>query len=422
MCRYTLRIEWCIINNDFIGIHERRRERGRCMLTSLALIFIIGLVLSAIFKQFKLPGLLGMILTGIILGPYALNWIDTSILNASADLRQIALIIILIRAGLALDISALKKVGRPAVLMCFVPAVFEIIGITLLAPPLLGVTYIEGALIGAVVAAVSPAVIVPRMLKLMDEGYGKSKNIPQLIMAGAAVDDIFVIVLFSSFLALEEGGSFSPMSLLEVPVSIGLGAVLGVVVGLGLIKLFKRIHMRDSTKVLVMLSSAFLFIAFEHLLGPIVPISGLLAVMAMGAMIYKGYDQVAKRLSHKFNKLWVAAEVLLFVLVGATVDIKYAIGAGLGVVALILLALLFRMVGVFVALIKTPLNKKERLFCVTAYMPKATVQAAIGGIPLAKGLAVGNVVLTVAVIAIIITAPLGALGIDLFYKKLLEKK
>lgn len=390
------------------------------MLTSLAFIFLLGLVLGGIFNKLKLPSLLGMLLTGIILGPYALNLLDDSILSISADLRQLALVIILTRAGLALNIEDLKKVGRPAILMCFVPACFEIIGVVLLAPRLLGVSVLEAAIMGTVVAAVSPAVIVPRMLKLMEEGYGSINSIPQLIMAGASVDDIFVIVLFTSFTSLASGGSFTPTTFIQIPVSIVLGIVVGICAGIALVGLFKKIHMRDSAKTIILLSVSFLLIALEHALKGFVPISGLLAVMSMGATILQMYEVLAKRLSNKFSKLWVGAEVLLFVLVGATVDIKYAVSAGAIAILVILGALVFRMLGVFVCLLKTRLSMKERVFCMIAYCPKATVQAAIGSIPLAMGLECGQIVLTVAVLAILITAPLGALGIDMVYTKLLK--
>lgn len=390
------------------------------MLTSLALIFLFGLVLGNLFNKLKLPSLLGMLLTGIILGPYALDVLDPSILSISSDLRQIALVIILTRAGLALNMEDLKKVGRPAILMCFVPALFEIVGILLIAPKLLGISVLDAAIMGTVVAAVSPAVIVPRMLKLMENGYGANHSIPQLIMASASVDDVFVIVLFTSFTTLAGGGNFSPMSFLQIPVSILLGLVVGIVIGLILISFFKRIHMRDSAKTIVLLSLSFLLITLEKTLADILPLSGLLAVMSMSATILHKHVNLAKRLSNKFSKLWVGAEILLFVLVGATVDIKYALSAGPLVILLILAALLFRMTGVFICLLRTKLSLKERVFCAIAYMPKATVQAAIGSVPLAMGLGCGQIVLTVAVLAILITAPLGALGIDLTYKKYLS--
>ncbi|WMC93965.1 cation:proton antiporter [Kineothrix sp. MB12-C1] len=392
------------------------------MLTSLALIFLLGLLLAGIFKRLRLPGLLGMLLTGIILGPYAFDLLDSSILSISADLRELALIIILTRAGLALDIEDLKKVGRPAVLMCFVPACFEIIGMVILAPGLLGISVLDAAIMGAVVGAVSPAVIVPKMLYLMENQYGTNKSIPQLIMAGASVDDVFVIVMFAAFTGLAQGEKISPVSFVQIPVSIVTGLLIGIAVGIGLAFMFKRLHIRDSMKVIIILSISFLFVATESLLKGTVPFSGLLAVMSLGAALQKNRTEVAKRLSNKFSKLWVGSEILLFVLVGATVDLKYAISAGVSTIIVIFGVLAFRMLGVFVCLIKTKLVWKERLFCMIAYMPKATVQAAIGSIPLSMGLSCGNIVLTVAVLAILITAPLGAFGIDVLHKRLLTKE
>ena len=391
------------------------------MLTSLAYIFLLGLSLGYIFNKLRLPALLGMLFTGIILGPYALNLLDPSILSISADLRQLALVIILTRAGLALDLDDLKKVGRPALLMCFVPACFEIAGMVLLAPSLLGISVLEAALMGTVIAAVSPAVIVPKMLFLMENKIGTKKSIPQLIMAGASVDDVFVIVLFTAFTGLLSGGEVSSASFLQIPIAIVTGLAAGILLGLVLSIYFKRFHMRDSVKVLILLSISFLLVAMEKLLKGTLPVSGLLAVMGMSATLLKTYGLLAKRLSAKFNKLWVGAEILLFVLVGATVDIKYAVAAGFAAVLLIFGVMIFRLAGVYVSLLKTPLTKKERVFCMIAYMPKATVQAAIGSIPLALGLSCGKIVLTVAVLAIFITAPLGAFGVDISYKKLLEQ-
>ncbi|WP_434689337.1 cation:proton antiporter [Hungatella sp. SB206] len=390
------------------------------MLTSLSLVFLLGMLLSRAFQKIRLPGLLGMLLTGMILGPYALNMLDGSILGISADLRQIALIIILTRAGLSLDIQDLKKVGRPAVLMCFVPACFEIMGMILLAPRLLGISVLDAAIMGAVVGAVSPAVIVPKMLNLMEKGYGVKKSIPQLILAGASVDDVFVIVLFTAFTGLAQGGTFSPASILSIPVSIGTGIVAGGLAGILLALFFQKVHIRDSAKVVILLSISFLMIELENRLKGYVPFSGLLAVMSIGIALQKKRYEAAARLSVKYSKLWVATEVLLFVLVGATVDISYALKAGAAAVILIFGVLIFRMAGVFFCLLGTDINRKERLFCMIAYMPKATVQAAIGGVPLAMGLGCGKIVLTVAVLAILITAPLGAFGVEQTYKRLLK--
>lgn len=391
------------------------------MLLSLALIFICGFLLSGILQKLKLPGLLGMIITGVLLGPHVLSLIDPSILNISSDLREIALIVILTRAGLAIDIKDLKRVGRPAILMCFVPATFEIIATTLLAPIFFHMSYIEAAIMGAVLAAVSPAVIVPRMLRLMENGYGKSKSIPQLIMAGSSVDDIFVIILFTSFLGMYKGNGFDVVSLIKIPISIVSGLFIGICSGIVLEKVFKKIHMRDTLKIFIIFSIAFLFVSLEDAIKPYVPMSGLLAVMALSATILKQNEILAKRLSGKFSKIWVGAELILFVLVGAAVNITYLKSAGVLAITLILIALFFRICGVFASLVKTKLTKSEKLFCAISYLPKATVQAAIGGIPLAAGVAAGNTILTVAVLSIIITAPIGALGVDLTYKWLLSK-
>lgn len=389
------------------------------MLTSLALIFLIGMLMGSIFKKLKLPSLLGMLLTGIVLGPHVLNLLDGKILDISADLRKFALIIIITKAGLSLDLKDLIKVGRPAVLMCFVPACFEIIAMILLAPILLNVSILDAAIIGTVVGAVSPAVVVPKMLNLMENGYGTNKSIPQLILAGASVDDVFVIVMFTSFMGLARGEVISASSFMQIPVSIVLGIIGGFIAGLMFIELFKRFYMRDSNKVILILSSAFLLVAAEDFLRDVIPFSGLLAVMSVGILIQKNNNVLAGRISSKFSKLWVAAELILFVLVGAAVDITYAAKAGVNSILLIFGVLLFRMLGVYISLLKTQLTIKERLFCMIAYSPKATVQAAIGSVPLAMGLECGQIVLTVAVIAILITAPLGAFGIDVTYKKLL---
>lgn len=391
------------------------------MLTSIAVILLLGLLVGWLFSKMKLPSLLGMIIVGIVLSPYCLNMIDESIIAISADLRQIALVIILTRAGLSLNLSDLKKVGRPAILMCFVPACVEMIGTIIFAQLLLGVSAIEAAIIGSVIAAVSPAVVVPRMIKLIDEGYGKEKSIPQLILAGASVDDVFVIVVFTAFTTLASTGKISVTSFMQIPISILLGVLLGGIVGMLLVCFFKRYHMRDSVKVLIILSVSFLVLEIQNRLEGIVTVSGLLAIMSMSIIMNQKYVVLAKRLSVKYNKLWIGAEIFLFILVGIAVDIQYALRAGIVVILLVLLALLFRMIGVALSLTKTKLNKKERLFCAIAYTPKATVQAAIGTIPLAMGLACGEIVLTVAVVSILLTAPFGAICVDNLYKKLLSK-
>jgi len=391
------------------------------MLLSIALILLVGMSASWICKKIKLPGLLGMLATGIVLGPYVLNLIDSSILNISSELRKIALIIILTRAGLGLDITGLKKIGRPAILMCFLPASFELLGIILIAPGALGMSVLEAAIMGAVLAAVSPAVVVPRMVKLMDNGYGTAKGIPQLILAGASVDDVYVIVLFSTFTGMMQGKGASIINFVNIPVSIILGMGIGILAGYLLAMYFEKIHIRDTVKVLLILSISFILVATEDMLNIPIKFSALIAIMFVGVGLHKKRDVVAKRLSQKYEKLWIASEVFLFVLVGATVNINYLGNMGIRALIVIFGALIFRMAGVFVCLIKTELNKKERLFTMMAYTPKATVQAAIGGIPLALNFACGETVLTIAVLAIVITAPLGAFAMDLSYKKLLRR-
>ncbi len=391
------------------------------MLLSISLILILGMFMGWICRKMKLPALLGMLITGIILGPYGLNLLDGSILGISAELRKIALIIILTRAGLGLDLSGLKKIGRPAVLMCFVPASFELLGMILLAPKLMGLSVLESAVMGAVLAAVSPAVVVPRMVKLMDEGYGVKEGIPQLILAGASVDDVYVIVLFSTFVGMMRGEGASILKFVNIPVSIFFGIAIGLFLGVLLAYFFKKVHIRDTSKVLIILSISFLLVVIEDKLTTAITFSSLIAVMFIGIGLQKKREAVAKRLSVKYGKLWVAAEVFLFVLVGATVNIEYLGKVGAKAFVVIIGALIFRMFGVFVCLLGTNLKRKEQLFAMMAYTPKATVQAAIGGIPLALGLACGDTVLTVAVLAIVFTAPLGAFAIDLSYKKLLNK-
>lgn len=398
------------------------------MLTSLSLIFLVGLAMGAICQRLKLPRIIGMLATGIVLGPYVLDMLDPSILSISSELRKMALIIILIKAGLSLDLSDLKKAGRPAVLLSFVPATFELMGYIVCAPLILGVSRVDAAVMGAVLAAVSPAVVVPRMVSLIEKRYGTKKAIPQMILAGASCDDIFVIVLFTTFLSMAQGGSVSVTNFINIPVSIVLGVILGAVTGWGLYLFFETSYahrhcVRNSMKVVIVLGFSFLLVSIESWLEGKVAISGLLAVVSMACVLkLKSTAFVSKRLSEKFGKLWLAAEVILFVLVGAAVDIRYMLGAGIAAVVMIITALLFRTAGVLICLIKTPLSAKERLFCVIAYLPKATVQAAIGSVPLAAGLPSGNIILSVAVLAIIITAPLGALGIDSSYKRLLEKE
>lgn len=397
------------------------------MLTSLAFIFLVGLFMAAICQRLKLPRIIGMLITGIVLGPYVLDLLDPSILSISADLRQMALIIILLKAGLSLNLADLKRVGRPAIMMSCVPESCEILAFFLFAPGILGVTRIEAAVMGAVLGAVSPAVVVPRMVQLMDSKYGTDKSIPQLILVGASCDDIFVIVLFSTFLGMAQGGHANLMDFINIPVSIVLGIALGAITGYLLSLFFETAYthnhcVRNSMKVIVVLGVSFLLMAIETWLKESISVSGLLAVVSMACVLkIKSVTFVSKRLSEKFGKLWLAAEVLLFVLVGAAVDIRYTLNAGIAAILMIFLALIFRSAGVALCLVGTPLTWKERLFCMIAYLPKATVQAAIGSVPLAAGLACGKIVLSVAVMAIVTAAPVGAFGMDVLYKKLLNR-
>ena len=398
------------------------------MLTSLSFVFLLGLAMAALCQKFKIPRIIGMLVTGILLGPCVLNWLSESILGISSELRQMALIIILLKAGLSLNLADLKKVGRPALMMSCVPASFEILAFVIFAPAILHISRVEAAVMGAVLGAVSPAVVIPRMVQLMETKYGTDQRIPQMIMAGASCDDIFVIVLFSTFTNMAQGGSAHVADFINIPVSILLGIALGAVAGYGLSLFFetayaKEHYVRNSMKVILILGMSFFLMSVETWLKGKVSVSGLLAVVSMAAVIrIKCIPKVSKRLSEKFGKLWIAAEVILFVLVGAAVDIRYTMQAGIAAVLMIFVGLMFRAVGVSLCMLGTKLNKKERLFCVIAYLPKATVQAAIGSVPLSMGLACGQIVLSVAVLAILITAPLGAIGIDRTYKKLLVRE
>lgn len=398
------------------------------MLTSLALIFLVGLALASIFQRLGLPRIIGMLVTGILLGPYVLDLFDGSILAISADLRQMALVIILIKAGLSLNIEDLKKVGRPALLMAFLPALFEIAAFVLFAPLVLGIDRIEAAIMGAVLGAVSPAVVVPRMVQLIDERYGTAKGIPQMILAGASLDDVFVIVLFGTFISMAQGNGAQIADFANIPISIVLGVLLGAAAGFVLAWFFElnyshRHLIRNSVKVIIVLGVSFLLLAVEGWLEGVIPVSGLLAIMSMSLVLaMRSAPGVTRRLQEKYGKLWLAAEVILFVLVGAAVDIRYTLEAGAGAVLMIAVGLLFRCAGVWLCMTGTALNRKERLYCVIAYLPKATVQAAIGSIPLVLGLPCGNIVLSVAVLSILITAPLGAIGMDLTCQKLLKQE
>lgn len=398
------------------------------MLTSLSFIFLVGLAMAAICQKLRLPRIIGMLATGIMLGPYILGALDPSILSISSELRKMALIIILIKAGLSLNLADLKKVGRSAVMMSCIPASCEILAFLIFAPAILGITEIEAAVMGAVLGAVSPAVVVPRMVSLMERGYGTKKSIPQLIMAGASCDDIFVVVLFTAFVSMAQGGSVQIMDFVNIPISILLGVALGTGAGFLLSRFFETAYahkhcIRNSMKVIIVLGFSFLLISIESWLEGSISVSGLLAVVSMAcALKIKSTAFVSKRLSEKFGKLWLASEVLLFVLVGAAVDIRYTLEAGPASAVMIFIALAFRGAGVFICLIGTKLNWKEKMFCIIAYLPKATVQAAIGSVPLSIGLPCGKLVLSVAVLAILITAPLGAIAMDALYVKLLTRR
>lgn len=391
------------------------------MLESLGFIILISFLLGSLFEKINTPKIIAMILIGIIFGHFGFNLIDKSILNISKDLRQFALVVILTRAGLSLKFEDIKKAGRPAILLCFLPALFEIIAFTLIGGKILNITRLEAGIIGSIIAAVSPAIVVPRMLNLMDKGYGTDKNIPQMILAGASVDDIFVLVVFTSLIVLEGGGKISVLSFLNIPISILIGAVLGYMVGIVLSKLFKKVNIIDTKKLLIIISVSFLLLKFEEILGKYIAFSPLIAIMVMGMAINKKDIKVAENVEKKYKDLWIFAEILLFVLVGASVDINYILNTGLKGVGLILIALIIRMVGVYISLIGTNLNIKEKIFVLFSYSPKATVQAAIGGIPLALGFGFGDIALSMAVLSILITAPLGSILIDKNYKRLLSK-
>lgn len=389
------------------------------MLISITVILFSGMFFGFLCKKIKFPALFGMILAGVLVGPHVLNWIDGSILNISAEIRKIALIIILIRAGLKLSFEDLKKVGRPAILMCFLPATLEVMGMIVLAPRLLGISLLEAAILGAVVGAVSPAVIVPRMIRLIDEGYGTNKGIPQMILAGASVDDVYVIVLFTTFTSLAQGGKVEIRDFVNIPISIILGIAVGLMAGYLLSVFLEKIDMRDTCKAVIVLGVCFLLTFLEDTWGKVIPFASLIGVMSLGLMLKRQKQDLATKLSLKFDKTWVVAEIFLFVLVGASVAINRAVEAGVYAILLVLGVLVFRMIGVYLCVLGTKLTGKERIFCMLAYTPKATVQAAIGGLPLAMGLSCGNIVLTVSVIAILVTAPLGAFAIDFTYKKFL---
>lgn len=392
------------------------------MISSLALIFLLSLLVGELFHKVQLPKIIGMLLVGIVIGPYALNLLSPAILNISAELRKIALIIILIKAGLTLELSSLKKASRPALLLSFLPATFEVIAITIFAPIIFNISRLEAALLGSVLGAVSPAVVIPKMTELIENGYGKDKSLPEMILAGASLDDIFVIVLFSSFLSANQSGAIDLLSFASIPISIISGVALGLLTGLIVSKIFKSYSMASETRTIVVLALAFALTALEELIKAFLPLSSLLAVVAMAATIkIKSSKKVTDEIAKDHSRLWLGAQAILFTLIGAAVDIRYTLNAGYSAILLLFISLLIRSIGVLLALLFTPLNRKERLFTIFAYLPKATVQAAIGGIPLAMGLSCGSLVLSIAVLSILITAPLGAFLMDISYKKLLVK-
>ncbi len=390
------------------------------MLLSLGLIILLGFSIGVIFEKIKIPKIVGMIFIGILMGPSVLDIIDNSVLDISAELRQIALVIILTRAGLSLDLSSLKKIGRSAILMCFIPATAEIIGVAIFGPMLLDISLSEAILLGSVLAAVSPAIVVPRMIKLIENKKGTKNSVPELILAGASVDDIYVIILFYASLNLVKTSNFNASSLLQIPTSIILGIVIGIILGLILRIFFKKVNINSIYKTLILLASSFILIGLEKLCPDYIKFSALLSIMTMGIIISAKND--TKEIRTNYNSLWTIFEIFLFVLVGASVDLSYALKFGFNPVLLIFIVLIFRMIGVSLCLIRTNLSIKERLFCTLAYIPKATVQASIGGIALSNGLECGNIILTIAVLSIIITAPLGAILIDTTANHFLEEE
>lgn len=391
------------------------------MILSLGLILILGFIIGWLLSKIKIPGLVGMIIVGLLIGPYCLGLIDEKILSISTELRQVALVIILTRSGLNLDIDSLRKIGRPAILMSFIPATLEIIGTTLISQLLLEITIFESILLGTVLAAVSPAVVSPRMIKLIEERFGENHQVPKLILAGSSVDDIYVIVLFYTFLGLVGNNTFDFVSITMIPVTIILGVLLGIIVGLILSYILKKTNFKTAINILIIISSSFLMIGLENMLKDYISISSLLGIMVTGIVLLFRNKEKAKQLSDGYNNLWIFFEIILFVLVGATVDFSYAINNGLIAILILMIGLLFRTLGVLLCLIKTKLTFKERLFTILAYIPKATVQASIGGIALSLGLSCGSIILTVSVISILITAPIGAILIDNLSSKLLDR-
>ncbi|HZK09685.1 MAG TPA: cation:proton antiporter [Clostridia bacterium] len=391
------------------------------MAASLATITLLGLLSHKLFDRFKLPGLLGMMIVGVFIGPYGFDLLSYEIIAASADLRKIALIVILLRAGLGIKKEDIKKMGRPAIYMSFIPGLLEGFAIIYISMRLFGFTFIQGGILGFIIAAVSPAVIVPSMLDLIEKGKGEEKSIPTLILAGASMDDVFAITIFSTFLGIYSGHLINiKAKILTIPLSIFLGILAGTLIGIILVKIFEKYHIRDTKKMLYILASAILLTRVETMIKSKVEIAGLLGVMAIGFIIFEKAPKLGERMASKFNKVWVFAEILLFVLIGAQVNVALALDAGLKGLVLLAIGLAARSVGVLLSLMGTELNRKEKLFCVLAYLPKATVQAAIGAIPLSLGVESGDLILSLAVLSILITAPLGAVAIKIGGDKLLQ--
>lgn len=392
------------------------------MALSVALILFFGMVGNLIFTKLKLPGLLGMLIVGVIIGPYVLDLLDPSVLSISSDLRKIALIIILLRAGFGLNRKELKKVGKTALKMSFLPGILEGLTIALVSIWFLNFDFIRGGMLGFILAAVSPAVVVPFMLKFIEKKMGMKKGIPVLILAASSIDDVIAITLFTGFMGFYANKNFSiGQQILNIPVSIILGIMLGLIIGIILVNLFKKYRIRDSKKVIIILSIAIFMVSLEKVLEPYIMIASLLGVMALGFIITEKKPELGIRLSSKFNKVWVLAELFLFVLVGAEVNIQVAMNAGLVGLAIISIGLVVRSIGVLLSTINSGLNIKDKIFVIVAYLPKATVQAAIGAIPLSQGVEDGDLILAIAVLSIIITAPLGSILINLLAPKILEK-
>lgn len=388
---------------------------------SLGLILFLGRLIGYTLDKLHVPGFIGMIVVGILLGPSVFNIIDLKILNISSELRQIALVVVLTRSGLNLNLRELKKVGRSAILMCFIPATFEIVAVGVSGHFLLNLSWFESFLLGCVLGAVSPAVISPRMIKLINDGYTKN-SIPQIILAGASADDTYTIILFYAFLGIVQNGSFDVLSVSLIPLTIISAIVLGIIFGIGLVYFYKKTNFKTVINVLVFFAFSLILLGLEELIKAYFDISALITIMVMGMVVLYKLPKVASDLSDGFNKIWKFFEIFLFVLVGAAVEFKYILTAGGYGILVLAIGLLFRSLGVYLCVLGTKLDFKEKLFCIFAYLPKATVQASIGGIALSLGLECGGVVLAIAVLAIVITAPIGGFLIDIFGKRWLTKE